>query len=278
MKKNILFILLIGLIVSLSCKKDEPVSTEKGDALDKDGWHLIWHDEFDTDGLPDSKKWNYDVGGHGWGNQELQYYSEDRLQNARVDSGVLIIEARKEWYEGSKYTSARLVTKGKGDWLYGRFEVRAKLPTGRGTWPAIWMLPTVWSYGNGSWPDNGEIDIMEHVGYDPGVVHATVHTKDYNHSIGTQVGQKIDMPDATAEFHTYTVEWNADSIMAYVDETKYFSFKNEGKDYATWPFDKEFHLILNIAVGGSWGAVQGVDDSIFPQKMEVDFVRVYKRE
>src|SRR4026208_2586222 len=151
-----------------------------------DQWRLVWSDEFDYNGLPDPKKWSYDVGGHGWGNKELQYYTERRKENARVENGKLIIEARRDSWEGHEYTSARLVTKGKGDWTYGRFEVKAKLPSGRGTWPAIWMLPTERSYGESYWPDNGEIDIMEHVGYDPDVVHGSAHTKAYYHSINTQ--------------------------------------------------------------------------------------------
>ncbi len=150
------------------------------------GWRLVWSDEFDHRGLPDSSKWGYDVGGHGWGNKELQYYTERRKENARVEDGHLIIEARRDNSGGHEYTSARLVSKGKGDWTYGRFEVSAKLPSGRGTWPAIWMLPSLKSYGNFGWPDNGEIDIMEHVGFDPDVVHGSAHTKAYYHSIGTQ--------------------------------------------------------------------------------------------
>src|SRR5215470_9572219 len=122
-------------------------------------WQLVWADEFDYDGLPDPKKWSYDVGGHGWGNKELQYYTEGRKENARVENGLLIIEARRDSWEGHEYTSVRLVTKGKGDWTYGRIEVKAKLPSGRGTWPAIWMLPTASDYGG--WPSSGEIDIME---------------------------------------------------------------------------------------------------------------------
>jgi beta-glucanase (GH16 family) len=236
----------------------------------------VWSDEFDYTGLPEAGKWSYDVGGHGWGNQELQSYTERRLDNARVQDGTLIIEARRENWQGMEYTSARLVTKSKGDWTYGRFEISAKLPSGRGTWPAIWMLPTQWTYGNGGWPDNGEIDIMEHVGFDPGWVHGSVHTRLYYSQIGTQKTAKIRIPDAQSVFHVYALEWSAQKIEVYVDSTKYFTFTNEGKGWQTWPFDKQFHLLLNIAVGGGWGGAQGVDPSIFPQRMEVDYVRVYK--
>ncbi|HOK60005.1 MAG: family 16 glycosylhydrolase [Tenuifilum sp.] len=235
---------------------------------------LVWNDEFNYTGLPATDKWGYDVGGGGWGNNELQYYTNARTENARVENGNLVIEARKEQYEGSEYTSARLVTRYKGDWLYGRVETYAKLPSGTGTWPAIWMLPTNWVYG--SWPKSGEIDIMEYVGYDPGVVHGSIHTEAYNHVLGTQKTATISVPDAETAFHLYALEWTPEKIDIYVDNNKYFTFDNEHKDYKTWPFDQVFHLILNIAVGGNWGGAQGVDPNIWPQKMYVDYVRVYQ--
>ncbi len=239
-------------------------------------WELVWADEFDTDGLPDPARWSYDVGGNGWGNQELQYYTENRTENARVENGVLVIEALKEAFGGNQYTSARLVTREKGDWTYGRIEARAKLPAGRGTWPAIWMLPTNGTYGNGGWPDNGEIDIMEHVGFDPGVVHGTVHTDAYNHSIGTQRGGSRPVSDALDDFHTYAIEWSPVQIDFYIDDVVYFRHFNQNTGWTTWPFDRPFHLLLNIAIGGSWGGQQGIDDTIFPARMEVDYVRVYE--
>jgi len=247
------------------------------------GWRLAWADEFDIPGLPDPARWNYDVGGHGWGNQELQFYTRARKENARVEGGRLIIEARREPWEGRQYTSARLVTKGKGDWTCGRFEIRAKLPSGRGTWPAIWMLPSQQSYGSDFWPDNGEIDIMEHVGFDPDVVHASVHTKAYHHSIGTQKTARMTVPTARTAFNTYAVEWDPHEIRAFINGRQYFTFKNErltspSADYRQWPFDKPFHLLLNVAVGGFWGGMRGVDESIWPQRMEVEFVRVWQRE
>jgi beta-glucanase (GH16 family) len=244
-------------------------------------WKLVWADEFNYTGPPDATKWSYDVGGQGWGNKELQYYTERRKGNARVANGRLIIEARKERWEGCDYTSARLVSKGKGDWTYGRFEVRAKLPSGRGTWPAIWMLPTGPAYGG--WPDSGEIDITEHVGSDPDVVHTSVHTKSYNHSIATEKTAKIDLPTARTRFNVYAVEWTPEEIRGYVNKKHFFTFKNErltnsAADFRQWPFDKPFHLLLNIAVGGTWGGAHGVDDKIWPQRMEVDYVRVYQLE
>ena len=245
-----------------------------GQRRDTPRWQLVWADEFNYDGLPDSKKWGYDVGGHGWGNKELQYYTERRKENARVENGKLIIEARRDSWEGHEYTSARLVTKNKGDWKYGRFEVKAKLPSGRGTWPAIWMLPTGYEYGG--WPASGEIDIMEHVGWDADVVHASVHTSAYNHKINTQKTAKINVPDARSGFNVYAVEWTPDEIRGYVNKQQYFTFKNEHASSREWPFDKPFHLLLNIAVGGTWGGEKGVDENIWPQRMEIDYVRVFR--
>ncbi len=245
-------------------------------------WKLVWSDEFEYAGLPDSSRWSYDVGGHGWGNEEEQFYTQARTQNARVEDGFLTIEARREYKEGRPYTSARLVTKGKGDWTYGRFEVRARLPSGRGTWPAIWMLASQDVYGQSYWPDNGEIDIMEHVGHDPDVVHATVHTRAYHHSIGTQRSAQLRVPGARDNFHVYSIEWTPEEIRGYVDTTHYYTFKNERlvnaqADFRQWPFDQPFHLVLNLAVGGMWGGAQGVDHAIWPQMMEVDYVRVYQQ-
>lgn len=240
------------------------------------GWELVWSDEFDTGTQPDPAKWSYDVGGHGWGNRELQFYTANRPENARIEDGHLVIEARREKWEGKDYTSARLVTKNKGDWTYGRFEIRAKVPLGRGTWPAIWMLPTKWDLGNGNWPDVGEIDIMEHVGYDPGVVHASTHSQKHQWRINTQRTAKIDVPDAGEAFHTYVLEWDAEEIRMYVDDRQYFTSRREGGDWTSWPFFRPFHLVLNVAVGGDWGAAKGIDETIWPRRLVVDYVRVYR--
>jgi beta-glucanase (GH16 family) len=238
------------------------------------GWTLVWSDEFNYNGLPDSSKWNYDKGGNGWGNNELEYYTAKRPENARVENGNLIIEARKETWENKTYTSARLITKGKGDWKYGRIEVRAKLPKGLGTWPAIWMLGSKTPL---QWPDDGEIDIMEEVGFDPGVIHASIHCKKYNHILGTQKTAVISVPDYSDTFHVYAMEWNAEKITIFVDQKKYFEFSNEHSGYESWPFGQPIHLLLNIAIGGNWGGQKGVNDSIFPQQMLVDYVRVYQQ-
>ncbi|MEM6782403.1 MAG: glycoside hydrolase family 16 protein [Bacteroidota bacterium] len=248
-------------------------------------WQLVWADEFDYEGLPDSTKWAYDVGGWGWGNNELQHYTEADLDNARVQDGVLTIEARHEPTEGKDYSSARLLTRGKAAWTYGRIEVRAQLPHGLGTWAAIWMLFEDRVHSEQGWPDNGEIDIMEHVGFDPGVVHATVHTKAFNHMHGTHVGDKIDVPAFDEAFHEYAIEWTPTEIRAYVDDEHYFTYANTSAAFteetgqpawASWPFDHPHHLILNIAVGGNWGGQQGVDPAVFPQQMRIDYVRVYE--
>jgi len=235
----------------------------------------IWADEFDYEGLPDSSKWGYDIDpkNQGWGNNELQYYTEKRLENARVSNGVLTITACKENYGGLEYTSARLASRGKADFLYGRFEVRAKLPSGRGTWPAVWMLPTDWEYGG--WPTSGEIDILEHVGYEPDMVHISVHTQAYNHVNGTQKTAKKKIDGVTTEYHRYRVDWTPDYIRGFVDDTEIFNFLNEDSGVRTWPFDKKFHWLINIAVGGNWGGQRGVDGDAFPAQLEIDYVRVY---
>ncbi len=232
-----------------------------------------WADEFDYTGAPDTTKWGYDIGGRGWGNNELQYYTNS-TDNASVANGVLSITARKEAKEERNYTSARLISKNKGDFLYGRFEIKAKLPVGRGTWPAIWMLPTDWEYGD--WPKSGEIDIMEHVGFDPDNIHISTHTLKYYFKINTQKTAIKRISNATTEFHLYRVDWTPATLRGYIDDQLIFEFKNEGKGYEVWPFDKRFHLLLNVAVGGDWGGQKGIDDTAFPTSMEVDYVRVYK--
>ncbi|MCD9018983.1 glycoside hydrolase family 16 protein [Parachryseolinea silvisoli] len=236
---------------------------------------LVWSDEFDTTGVPDTTRWGYDLGNaNGWGNNEKQYYTRD-ARNARVENGKLIIEAHQDSIEGVPYSSARLVSKTKGDWTHGRVEVSARLPRGRGTWPAIWMLPTDWKYGG--WPASGEIDIMEHVGYDPAVIHGTIHCELYNHGKQTQKEGKITIADAQDTFHRYAIDWAKDKIDFYVDDTLYHTVVREPKDdYKGWPFDERFHLLMNLAVGGNWGGKEGIDTTIWPQRMEVDYVRIYQ--
>ena len=233
----------------------------------------VWQDEFDYEGAPDPGKWGYDLGGDGWGNNELQYYT-DKPANAFVGDGLLTIVAhRQRVNRRNDYTSARLVSRGKGDFLYGRIEFRARLPVGRGTWGALWMLPTDNRYGG--WPRSGEIDIMEHVGHDPGRVHVTVHTQAYNHKVGTQRGQATLVEGASRDFHRYRVDWTPERIEGFIDDAPAFAFANEGTGPDVWPFDQRFHLLMNLAVGGDWGGAEGVDAAAFPAWMEVDYVRVY---
>ncbi len=240
---------------------------------------LVWSDEFSTTGAPDTTRWNYDLGDGcpnvcGWGNNELEYYTNEP-KNVRIENDKLIIEAHKDSVGGKGFTSTRIVSKFKGDWRYGRIEVKAKLPRGKGTWPAIWMLSTEWKYGG--WPASGEIDIMEHVGFDPGVVHGTIHTESYNHNKKTQKEGKITVADVQDTFHVYAIDWSENKMDFYVDEKLYHSvIKGTNDSYKEWPFDQKYHLIMNLAVGGFWGGMQGVDESIWPQKMEVDYVRVYQ--
>jgi beta-glucanase (GH16 family) len=240
---------------------------------------LVWADEFSKDGLPDSTRWGYDVGNGcpvncGWGNNELQYYTSNREQNARVKDGHLIIEAHREKMGDMGYSSARLVSKKKGDWTYGRIDVRAKLPVGTGVWPAIWMLPTDWVYGG--WPGSGEIDIMEHVGYIPDSIFGTVHTNLFNGMLGTQKSKGVASATISSEFHNYGIEWTADKIDFLFDDKVYSTFRNRHEGSDAWPFDLDFHLLLNIAVGGNWGGKMGVDTAIWPQQMIIDYVRVYQ--
>jgi beta-glucanase (GH16 family) len=283
-------VLLAAMFAVSLCAEDAKVDAKNAE---RPGWVLKWSDEFDVDGEPDSKKWGREVGFIR--NGELQYYTQNRPENARVEKGVLIIEGRKEKFtnpkfqEGAKgdwnktkshadYTAASLTTSKSASWTYGRIEVRAKLPAGRGTWPAIWMLGTNINEPGVGWPKCGEIDIMEFVGYDPEGMHATVHTTAYNHVKKTSKGHREKVEKLTEDFHVFAVEWTEKEIAFLFDDRKIHSFENDGKgDVATWPFNKPQYLILNFAIGGGWGAVKGIDETIFPQKFLIDYVRVYQR-
>jgi beta-glucanase (GH16 family) len=238
-------------------------------------WELVWEDNFDVAGLPDKKIWSYEEGYIR--NNEAQYYTKERPENARVENGNLVIEARMDNWNGHKITAASINTYGKKSMLYGRIEVKAKLPTGVGTWPAIWMLGDVFKKGTG-WPACGEIDIMENVGYEPDVIHANIHTKAYNHVKGTNKGNKITIEKPYESFNVYAVEWFEDHMDFYLNDKLYFSFKNEGTGNDVWPFDKPHYLLINFAVGGAWGGQKGVDETIFPQKYYIDYVKVYKEK
>jgi beta-glucanase (GH16 family) len=241
-----------------------------------EGYHLIWHDEFDGNSL-NVNNWKRLVGPYDY-NNEVQYYT-DRETNSYVENGKLIIKAINEHYVGAEgtreFTSARIISQNLADWKYGKIFVRAKLPKGIGTWPAIWLMPTESVYGN--WPNSGEIDIMEHVGHVEDRIYGTIHTNAYNHRDGTQKGSNKYVPGATSEFHLYSIEWTEDFIEFSIDDNPYYKFYNEYKSWREWPFDRKFYMILNIGVGGGWGGQQGIDTSAFPVQMEIDYVRVYQK-
>jgi beta-glucanase (GH16 family) len=264
---------LSALVMPAACRGPVAASAvpeQSAAAPAQPGTTLVWSDEFDRDGLPDASRWNQEVGLIR--NKEQQYYTRQRTENARIENGVLIIEARKEPYEGAGYTSASLTS--RASWTYGRIEVRAKLPKGRGTWPAIWTLGT--SIRDVGWPACGEIDIMEHVGFDPGRIHANIHTRAYNHVQGTNKGNDVSVPGADDEFHVYEAVWTPQQINMSVDGQRYLTFDKESGDAAVWPFDRPQYLILNLAIGGTWGGRQGIDDSAFPARFLIDYVRVFR--
>jgi len=255
-------------------------------------WVMTWSDEFDYFGAPDPTKWSHNIWPAKKVNDEDQAYT-DRLKNTRVENGLLIIEAHREDYQNAQYTSGRIHAAGKADLLYGRVDVRAKLPSGQGTWPAIWMLPsdpfryaTTCSKGDDwqgshdcdAWPNSGEIDIMEHVGYDMNRVHGTVHTRAYYWVNGEQRKSSVEAESVNKEFHVYSMEWSPERIDIFYDDALYFTYLNQGEGWEGWPYDHPFHLILNIAVGGGWGSAGGATDvEAFPAKMHVDYVRLYKK-
>lgn len=246
-----------------------------------EGYTLVWQDEFNEPclnggkpALPNTSEWWYEVAESGWVNNELQRYIADGVLGTDtcsvISDGVLKIIAKKV---GDQVISARMNT--NKSWTYGYFEARLKLPKGKGTWPAFWMMPK-----NGTaWPDDGEIDIMEEVGYDPNVIHSTVHSKAYNHTVGTQKAGQKTVPTSQTDFHIYAVEWSEGYIKGYVDGECYFTFNNDKTgNRNTWPFNAPFYLKLNLAWGGDWGGAQGVDESALPATYEIDYVRVYQKK
>lgn len=268
-------------ILLAACATAEPpsASTALGPPA---GYSLVWADEFGGEGLPDSSRWAWDTAFNkrGWHNEEKQYYADRRAKNARLEDGRLIIEAHLDEEElrafpdhgGQRYSAARLLTRGKFNFKYGYVESRAKLPCGLGTWPAIWTLADV---PNMKWPDDGEIDIMEHVAQDPGVVHQSIHTDAFNHVEKTQRTATRKVPTACDEFHLYQLHWTPERIQMGIDGETLFTFDKPSDDPAEWPFDTPHYLLLNLAVGG-WGGLKGIDDSAFPQRFEVDYVRVWQ--
>ncbi len=234
---------------------------------------LVWSDEFDGPAI-DRTKWTFETGGHGWGNNELEFYT-DRPVNARIEDGSLVIEARREDHGGRRYTSARLLTRGRFSRTYGRFEARIRLPYGQGIWPAFWMLGD--SFPTAGWPRCGEIDIMEYIGpQDAGTVYGTLHTAGASGANGLGGRHTLAAGAKPSDaYHVYAVEWEPEEIRWYFDGVQYKTVrKSDLPANAVWSFDKPFHLLLNVAVGGNWP--KNPDDSTqFPQFMRVDYVRVY---
>ena len=238
------------------------------------GWGLVWSDEFtQPDGSsPDPAKWTFETGGGGWGNNELEYYTS-RTNNARIEGGQLVIEARQESYHGANYTSARLKTQNKAVWTYGRMEARIKIPRGQGIWPAFWMLGA--NIGSVGWPTCGETDIMENIGAEPSTVHGTIHGPGY--SGGNGIGGPYTLAggaDYADDFHIYAIEWETNRIRWYMDNHQYFTATPANLGGKQWVFTQPQFLLLNVAVGGQWpGNPDG--STVFPQRMTVDYVRVY---
>ncbi|MEO9021876.1 MAG: family 16 glycosylhydrolase [Ginsengibacter sp.] len=272
-EKNMSFLLANGLDF-ITTNEPELLFKEIEKSPVTKGMKLVWSDEFNYTGLPDPSKWNYETGGHGWGNNEKQFYTEADTANAVVGNGVLSIIARKENHGNNAYTSARLLTKGKAEWTYGYVEIRGKLPLGRGLWPAGWMLGS--NVEKAGWPNCGEIDIMEHVGFKKDTVFGTVHTGAYNHVKGTQRGIETLIENPYSQFHTFAIDWTPEKIDFLLDGNIYYHFANEHKTVQEWPFDKPFFLLLNMAIGGNLGGQKGIDDSIFPATYQIDYVRVFQ--
>jgi beta-glucanase (GH16 family) len=288
LKMGISFVSASGSVSLMPMQRIALIFAMIAPVLAADPWKLAWSDEFDADGLPDAQKWTNEVGFIR--NAEAQYYTVGRKENARVENGKLVIEARKEKFPNARGTagitegrrrefaeisSASLNTRGLREQRYGRIEVKAKLPKGRGVWPAIWMLGI--DRERAGWPRCGEIDIMEYVGFEPNTIHANIHTGKYNHVKKTGKGSRIQVEKPYDSFHVYAIEWSPERIDFFADENKYFTYEKEpnaGSD--AWPFDKPFYLILNLAIGGAWGGQKGIDDSIFPARYEIDYVRIYE--
>jgi beta-glucanase (GH16 family) len=277
-----IYLLFLLLICSLpACGDKDSVKPnppeEKPESFVPADYSLVWSDEFNDapNGLPGNEWW-FETGNSGWGNNEPQNYVDRVLGTdtvAKIQNGQLTITAYKLTtpYQGSDIISARMNT--VQSWKYGYFEMSAKLPGGKGTWAAFWMLPKNFQ----SWPRDGEIDIMEYVGYRPDVTQASVHTEAYNHVAGTEKTATHSAPGAERKFYTYGLLWTADEIAGYIDGVPYFSFRNDkAGNKSTWPFDEPFYLKLNLAIGGNWGGQQGIDPAIFPSRYEIDYVRVYQ--
>ena len=257
-----LFIVLFFVFCTFSCS-------------DSGIWRLVWSDEFDYEGEPDPGKWTIVQKHELLSSQEKQSY-EDKRENVRVENGTLIIQAHNKG--GNWYTSGRLDTYLSGKWTYGRIEVKARLPRGRGTWPAIFMTASEDIKNGYGWPASGGIEIMEHEGHNPGRIWAAVECYENNVSKGNYESGELYVDDPFNEFHIYAVEWYPDRLDFYVDENKYFTYENKMRDWKTWPFYRDFYLIICLAISDSQGGARGVDESVFPVQMVIDYVRVYQTD
>lgn len=258
--------LIMSLVISsLMVSSFIPTVTAKADT----GWNLAWSDEFNGTSI-NTSNWKYETGGDGWGNNELEYYT-NRSENARIENGNLVIEARKENYNGMNYTSARLKSQGLKNWTYGKVEARMKLPAGQGVWPAFWMLGE--NISQVSWPKCGEIDIMEHINNES-AIHGTIHWDSTGNNTHAQYGAASPNIDVT-QYHVYSIEWDASSIKWFVDGTQYLEANIANNINGTEAFHKPFFILFNLAIGGNWpGNPDG--STPFPAKMYVDYVRVYQ--
>lgn len=247
-----------------------PVFSDSRDPIGPE-WTLVWSDEFNVDGRPDPEFWQFQTGGGGWGNKELQHYT-DRPQNVRIENGHLVLESHREAYQGDPFTSGRVRT--RLGWQYGRVEVRAQMPGGVGTWPAIWMMPLKAKHSDVEWPDNGELDILEHVGRDPDTVMSCFYTKNFNWMINTGKIKTVSLPSATKQFHVYSLEWDENGATYAIDGTPVHEFPNPKTNYHDWPYDQAYYLILNMAIGGFGGEAA---PDLEAKQFLIDSVRIYQR-
>ncbi|HUF38435.1 MAG TPA: glycoside hydrolase family 16 protein [Anaerolineales bacterium] len=259
---------LLVIFITVSCSGPPALPTPTPE-WELEGWELVWHDEFEGDAL-DPASWTFDLGAGGWGNNERQHYT-DRPENLRIEDGVLVIEARQETYRAGDYTSARIKTQGLGAWRYGRIEARIRVPTGQGIWSAFWMLGE--DFPSAGWPRSGEIDIMENIG-EPDRVYGTVHGPGYSGGGGVSAGYTYPGPPLHEGFHVYAVEWGPAEIQWYVDGVSFHRVSADSLP-GDWVYDHPFFIILNLAVGGEWPGYPD-DTTVFPQQMQVDYVRVYR--
>lgn len=262
--------LLLALVVLAGCTPPAGLAPAATPIPIPAGLKLAWHDEFDGDTI-DRSSWTFDAGSGGWGNGEAEYYTS-RPENARVEHGMLVIEARQEKYEGSYYTSARLKTQGLRSFRYGRIEARLKVPAGAGLWPAFWMLGA--GFDGKNWPDCGEVDIMEYIGKEPDLIMGTAHGPGYSGALGLSKWnrQKENIADA---FHTYAVDWKPGQITWYYDGAPYFTVSRADVGERQWVFDQPFFIILNLAVGGQLAGIIS-PQTAFPAQLQVDYVRVFQ--